>query len=88
MAFRYPAFIEKNSDETTVRFHDFPEIFCTGLDVEEAIFNATEALSDALARSIDHGYEIPLPAMNIDGAMHIIPNAIVQSMLTRTFKKS
>ena len=83
MAFRYPAFIETDGDEIVIRFHDLPEIFCSGLDVEEAIFNATEALSDRLTRGIDRGHEVPLPAPNIDGAMHIVPNAVVQSVLER-----
>lgn len=85
MIFRYPAFVETDGDEIVVRFHDFPEIFCTGTDEEEALFNATEALTRVLVGHIDLGWDVPYPTSDIHGAHYIAPIAIVQSSLNRCF---
>ena len=86
MAIRYPAFIDIADDKVLVRFHDFPEIFCAGSDEEEALFHATEALTTMLTRSMDHDQDIPRPTRNVEGAIWIIPNVIVQSALRRYFQ--
>lgn len=81
MPFKYPAFVEPHGNEYLVRFHDLPDIFASGSDEEEAIFNATEALTGFLMDCIDAGQGIPYPTQDIEGAVCIAPNAIVQSVL-------
>lgn len=85
MTFSYPAFIEVYGGEYLVRFHDFPEIFASGSDEGEAIFNATESLAESLMGYIDAGQRIPYPTANIEGAIFIAPNAVVQSILQMCF---
>lgn len=85
MLFKYPAFMEQYGDEYLVRFHDLPETFASGPDEEEAIFNATEALTSALMEYIDYGQDIPHPTPDIEGAVYIAPSYGVQSAMRLRF---
>lgn len=85
MSFKYPAFLEQYGNEYLVRFHDLPETFASGSDEEEAVFNATEALTGALMEYIDYGRDIPHPTPDIEGALYIAPSFGVQSALRLRF---
>lgn len=85
MLIKYPAFVEPCGDEYLVRFHDLPETFASGSDKDEAIFNATEALTNALMGYIDYGMDFPQPTPDIEGATYIAPGYGVQSVMRLRF---
>ena len=62
-SFKYPATIEKAPDgRFTVSFNDLPEALTDGPTLQEAFFNASDALSVAIAGRIDDQEEIPFPS--------------------------
>src|ERR1700730_2142987 len=60
--YSYPATLERDDDgRYVVRFPDLPEALTDGADEEEAIAEAADCLSEALASRIVDGEEIPSP---------------------------
>ena len=83
MKFQYPAkiLIDENG-RYFVQFLDIEEAITEGETLEEAIFNAQEALTLSLEGRLDEKIDVPLPA-TIEGEniYRIVPSAMVQSAL-------
>lgn len=81
MEIRYPAILTLEPDGGyLVQFADFDEAFTEGDTLEEALFNAAEALTLTLEGRIDEGQTIPEPSQ-VAGAHPIAPSARVQAAL-------
>src|SRR5215472_3369430 len=74
MEYRYPATLEPDEDgRVVVRFADLPEALTDGPDLAEALVEAADCLSEALASRIVDGEEIPSPTATDAGpGQHII----------------
>jgi len=74
----------------TVTFPDIPEVITEGDTMEEARFNAAEALSLALSVRVELGDVIPTPTQPAGADMEWVkPDAAVQAaMLVRTTRGS
>lgn len=57
----YSARVKKDGTGYLVTFRDLDNVFAEGATLEEAIFNAREALDGVLASMLEHGLDIPLP---------------------------
>lgn len=57
----YCAKVKKDGDGYLVTFRDLDNVFAEGTTVEEAIFNAREALNGVLASMLEHGIDVPIP---------------------------
>lgn len=62
MARYFPAIIEKASDDFGVFFPDLPGCPSAGATVQEAAFNAEDALQAHIDLSAEHGEAIPEPS--------------------------
>ena len=62
--FEYPATLAEDTEDGgfVVTFNAFPEIATQGDSVEHAIYEASDALAEAVAGRIGRGEEIPAPA--------------------------
>lgn len=76
----YQARIIEEGKAFLVSFPDLPEAITEGATLEEALFNASEALSLTLEGRAAEGMEIPAPSV-FDGSYAIAPSARVQSAL-------
>ena len=82
MDIRYPATIESQKDGTFfVQFIDLPDTFSKGHTKEEALFNASEALSAMLAWRLDEARDVPAPSRKVRGAHYIAPDAKTQAAM-------
>lgn len=78
---RYPARLKMQPEGGfTVIFPDIPEAITEGDDLEQALFNATEALTLALEVRMENGEPIPT-ATPFDGAYWVEPSASVQAAI-------
>jgi antitoxin HicB len=69
-SYSYPATLEKDNDgRYVVRFPDLPEALTDGADEGEAIAEAADCLSEALASRIVDGEEIPSPTSTLNGCL-------------------
>ena len=60
MKFAYPAQLRRTGpDEVVVSFRDLPECLTSGTDEAKALFEAQDALEEAVAGRIDDGEPIP-----------------------------
>ena len=83
----YPCKIEKGTDEKhLVIFPDFPEAFTEGETEEEALFNASEALTLTLEGRAEEGMLIPFPSQTEMPSM-IYPSSRVQAALLVRFSR-
>ena len=83
----YPCNIEKDRDEKyLVTFPDFPETFTEGETEEEALFNASEALTLTLEGRAEENMLIPFPSQ-IETATMIYPSSRVQAALLVRFSR-
>ena len=76
--YTFPARLEP--DETgrlVVHFPDLPEALTDGADIAEALAEAVDCLSEALAGRINHGEEIPLPSRPRRGQHLVSPDATI-----------
>lgn len=82
MRIEYPAKITKDGSEYLVMFPDFPETSTDGATLEEALFNAAEALTLTLEGRMEERLEIPSPSQPKGKAKYLIaPAASVQGAL-------
>lgn len=82
MEIRYPAtFEQQEGGGYFVQFVDLPDTFTEGSTLEEAQFNAAEALSAMLGFKLDEGQAIAAPTLGVDGAQYIAPDAKTQAAL-------
>ena len=81
----YPAILEPQSESDgggyCVQFVDLPGAITEGDTLEEALFNAAEALSGILASCIKHDDDIPAPSQNVEGAHYVAPDVKTQAAL-------
>ena len=77
MKFIYPARLKHYScDEIVVSFRDLPECLTSGADEAEALFEAQDALEEAIAGRIDDAEIIPVPSSRKNGErMVAVPTA-------------
>lgn len=83
----YPCKIQKDeAGKFLVTFLDFPETFTEGQTEEEALFNASEALTLTLEGRAEENMEIPFPSQ-IEGDSMIYPSSRVQAALLIRFNR-
>ena len=77
MRFVYPARLRRESQgEIIVSFRDIPECLTSGADEAEALFEAQDALEEAIAGRIDDAEIIPVPSSRKNGeCMVAVPTA-------------
>jgi antitoxin HicB len=74
--YSYPARLEPDEEgRLVVHFPDMPEALTDGADVAEALAEASDCLSTALAARIANHEEIPLPSRLHPGQHLITPDA-------------
>ncbi len=83
----YPCTIEKDEDgQYLVNFPHFPETFTEGETLEEALFNASEALTLTLEGRAEEGIDIPFSPQT--EAEHLVyPSSRVQAALLVRFSR-
>ncbi len=82
MKIEYPVRIVKDGQGFLVTFPDFPEAATDGATLDEALFNAAEALTLTLEGRAEEGLEIPRPSRPRAKTSHMIaPAARVQGAL-------
>ena len=62
MVLAYSAKVRKDGDRYLAAFRDLKNVFAEGDTLEEAVFNASQALDGVLASMLEHGLDIPVPA--------------------------
>jgi antitoxin HicB len=78
MEYRYPATLDPDEDgRVLVRFADFPEALTDGADLAEALVEAADCLSEALASRIVDGEQIPSPSEAGPGQHIISPSPTI-----------
>ena len=83
----YPYEIQKDEDEKfLVTFPDFPETFTEGQTEEEALFNASEALTLTLEGRAEENMDIPFPSQR-ESDLTIYPSSRVQAALLVRFNR-
>ncbi len=65
---KYPVTLEKDDESVLVTSPDFPELTTFGMDRDEAIARAVDALEEAIASRIHDGRDVPLPSRGRDVA--------------------
>ena len=91
MRFVYPARLRRESQgEIIVSFRDIPECLTSGKDVGEALFEAQDALEEAIAGRIDDAEAIPAPSPRRNGEyMVAVPTATAaKAALTLALRES
>ena len=82
MEIRYPAVLEpEESGGFFVRFVDVEGALTDGETLDEALFNASEALSAMLGCRLDHDLPIPDPSPAGEGMVLIAPDTRTQAAL-------
>src|SRR6266566_3710985 len=78
MIYTYPARFEADEEgRLVVHFPDLPKALTDGADQAEALLEAPDCLSEALAGRIRRGEEIPLPSPLRDGLYGIAPEPTI-----------
>jgi antitoxin HicB len=74
----YPARLEPQPDGGfVVSFPDLPEALTDGSDLTDALIQASDCLSEALAGRINHDEAIPLPSATRDGVHLVAPEPTI-----------
>ena len=82
MVITYPArLVPQDDGRILVEFVDFTDTFTEGVDEDEALFNASEALSGMLSWHIEQGHEIPEPTRDMLNVSYVAPDAKTQAAL-------
>ena len=83
---KYPVALEIDDNTVQVISPDFPELNTFGMDREEAIARASDALEEAIAARIHDGIDIPFPSKGQDVA--VLPTlTAVKVMLYRGMRE-
>ncbi len=83
---KYPVALERDDNTVQVISPDFPELNTFGMDREEAIARASDALEEAIAARIHDGLDIPFPSKGQDVA--VLPTlTAVKVMLYRGMRE-
>ena len=83
---KYPVVLERDDNTVQVKSPDFPELNTFGMDREEAIIRASDALEEAISARIHDGLDIPLPSRGQDVA--VLPTlTAVKVMLYRGMRE-
>jgi len=83
MRYTYPADIEKQSDGSLlVRFPDVPEALTDGHSMDEALYEARDALTAALAGYVHAHRDIPKPSTLRPGQEAVHLSLLIASKLT------
>jgi len=78
MIYTYRARLEPDEEgRLVVHFPDLPEALTDGADQAEALAEAADCLSEALAGRIHRGEEIPLPSPVRDGLYAVAPEPTI-----------
>jgi antitoxin HicB len=78
LRYTYPARLEPQEDGSLLaQFVDLPEALTDGADQAEALAEAADCLSEALAGRIHRGEEIPLPSPLQDGLYAVAPEPTI-----------
>ena len=91
MKFVYPAQLRRTGlDEVVVSFRDLPECLTSGADEAEALFEAQDALEEAVAGRIDDGEPIPAPSELLPGerAVAVPAEMAAKAALALAFRTS
>jgi antitoxin HicB len=81
LAISYPARISADEDGFCVTFRDVPAAITEGDNREQALANAQDALSGALATHLEYGDEIPEPSEPKRGEVMVLVAADVAGVL-------
>ena len=81
MDIRYPAVLEPQGSGFFVRFIDLEGALTDGETLDEALFNAGEALSAMLGWLLDENKPVPAPSPAGEGMYLIAPDARTQAAL-------
>lgn len=83
----YPCTLQKDENgKYLVVFPDFPETLTEGETKEEALFNASEALTLTLEGKASEGMPIPFPSQK-ETALMVYPSSRVQAALLVRFSR-
>lgn len=78
MRYTYPARLEPDEDgRLVVHFPDLPEAVTDGADEAEALFEASDCLSEALAGRINRRDEVPSPSRLRQGMFPVEPEPTI-----------
>ena len=84
----YPYEIQKDEDEKfLVTFPDFPETFTEGQTEEEALFNASEALTLTLEGRAEENMDIPFPSQR-ESDLTIYPSSRYKELCKEQYASS
>ncbi len=72
----FPVVLEEDDSSVLVTSPDFPELTTFGMDREEAIARAVDALEEAIAARVHDGLDIPLPSRGRDAVVLPTPTAV------------
>ena len=79
--FNYPATLTKDGHTILVTFRDVPEAITFGVDREEALLNAVDALESGLSFYVDSRKPLPLPSKAKRGEVIVSPTALESAKL-------
>ena len=91
MRFLYFAELQRGGpDEVVVSFRDLPECLTSGADEDEALFEAQDALEEAVAGRINRGDTIPVPSERRPGEYSVaVPtNMAAKAAFAIAFRRS
>lgn len=78
----YSARIRRESGKYLVTFRDIEGAITEGDTLEEAVFNASEALDGVLASMMDNGFDVPVPTVSKKGEYPIPVGLTVSAPLS------
>ena len=83
--FTYPARLKQDDEgRYLVTFPDFPEALTDGATIDEALFEAADALDEAMAARISHEEEIPEPSKLKRGQYEVPAPALISAKAALT----
>ncbi|MDE0679582.1 MAG: type II toxin-antitoxin system HicB family antitoxin [Gammaproteobacteria bacterium] len=91
MRFRYPVrLVRDHSGEVIASCRDLPECLTSGFDEENALWEAQDALEEAIAGRIDDGEPIPVPSPRRDGEklVTVPPQMAAKAAFALAFRNS
>ena len=93
--FDYPVTLTRDDDTVLVTFTDVPEAITFGMDEDEALLNAVDALETGLSFYVDARKQLPAVSQPVAGQKTVRPSAlecaklgVYQAMNEQGIKKS